>query len=175
GQRRRQTTLNDQDGNPVRVETALDYGLLVDGTWTRRTAQVPDAFVPRQGDVLDLRSGDVSAPGNGWGALAVARPTSSPDTLPLLLGRFEGDHWSWGKTHLDALDLDGNVAAPKATVLPTALFATPTTVWIGATVVIANTASRVVARYEPATGTVSHSWCAVSLRQASCDETLNAE
>ncbi len=162
-------------GQPV--DEWLDYALLDGQTWAVHTASLPPSYQPQSGDGIKLAYADVSGPGAGWGALEVNGGTAA---LPLLLGRFDGDRWTYVDTGLDALDLTGTVATPGAAVAPTGLTADGDAVWIGARVSVPPAkpaATNLVARYDYAGGQgsgVTNSWCTLAV-PSSCAEPLDTQ
>src|SRR5262249_36758389 len=87
---------------PVAVAPALRHGVLAGGSWQERTAPVPPAYVPEPNDALTLRAADVAGPDEGYGAVALARTSSTP--APALVGRFDGAAWTYlATTGSDAL------------------------------------------------------------------------
>jgi hypothetical protein len=167
-------------GRPITLDEQLDYAVLANGAWNRASAPLPPAYSPVAGDTVTLADGDVDGPSSGWATLAVQNASGQPaaDGLGLLLGRFAGGSWSFPSTGLDALDLTGGVADPQGSVIPTALKADPSGVWIGATVKLptpnGSAGHPVVARYDGARGVVTNSWCSLPVAN-SCDEPLDLD
>src|SRR5262249_31923650 len=76
-------------GKQVAVDTHLDYGVLVDGTWTKHVATIPATYVAADKDTISLQIGDVDAPAQGYAAFLVAPRTNGAAPEPLLLSRFD--------------------------------------------------------------------------------------
>jgi len=158
---------------PVAITTKLDYGVLVDGTWTIRTAALPPSYVPpSSGDSVALAAADPTGPGAGWAALS---GTLNP--APLMLGSFDQSGWRFVTTQLDALDLtDAFAAKPGLPVRPTAIRADGDGVWVGATVGSGSGSGPVVAHYDNASGRVTSSWCGSLPRQSlGCGQPLDLD
>jgi photosystem II stability/assembly factor-like uncharacterized protein len=145
-------------GPPVLVSARLEFGVLADGRWTRRTAALPEGQELLELDEVTLTAVDLTASGAGWGALSVERQSGGP--RPLILGRFQGDDWSFAPTGMDALDLTDAFADADMRVNPTGLRADGDAVWIEARVeALGSPSSLVIARYDGAGDEVTHSWC----------------
>src|SRR5262249_21594449 len=148
-------------GGSVSVQTRLDFGALAGGTWTRHTVGLPAGYMPAAGDSLSLQAADAATPSRRWAALRLDHATKGPGRLPLLLGRGDGDTWTFVPAGFDALDLTSALAQPGAAVSTQRLFAAGDSVWIGARVDRASPgdSGNLVARYDSVSGRVVESWC----------------
>jgi hypothetical protein len=158
------------------VKERLLYGQLQGGEWTLQSARPPSQAL-HGGHVVSLEAGDVSgldAGGvSGWAVFQIGR-TSEPGT-GLMLGRLSGGAWTYPRTGLDALDLDGAFDDPAATVEPKALEVGGNALWIGASVTLPGHGTEpLVARYDMQAGTVVDSWCTLAVANA-CEEPLDTD
>jgi hypothetical protein len=148
---------------------AHEYGLLQNGKWTLETVPPPPASP--SGETMTLQLADVQGPGSGWGAFTLGKPLGRG----LILGRLENRQWSFAPTGLDALDLTGALGNQEGEVVPEALKADGSGVWIQAKVRLHRSEiGNVVARYDAATGGVTNSWCTLSVAN-SCEEPLDLD
>jgi hypothetical protein len=181
-------------GEPITVNTSLEYGYLKDGEWTLKgkpeeveegnSGPFPLNSLLKNGDGVDLKLGDVTGTGEGWGALELQEPEPGGKQR-LILGHLGESGWTFYEhTGLDALDLTGALAEPGTHVRPTALKANGDTVWIGAEVTVPvetipgepqPETRDLVARYERdgSGGAVTNSWCTLPVAN-SCEEPLGA-
>ena len=148
-----------------------DFGLLSDGTWTKRTASLPPSYIPDPGDRIVLGAADATGPATGWAALSVR--SNSGASSPLILARFDGDSWTpVARTGLDALDLTGGFASRSLTVRADAVRADGDGVWLDAAI----GGGRVVARYDATANDVTRSWCrGLNPTSAGCAAPLDAD
>jgi hypothetical protein len=168
----RQATVPAPNGGAVAIEERLGYGLLQGGAWTLQTAALPPASPLQAGQTVTLEVGDVQGPQDAWGAFTVKQGAFVP--AGLMLGHLQDGRWTFAPTGLDALDLTGPVADPKGFVVPEALKAEGSAVWIGARAKLSAGSGQVVARYDSSTHEVTNSWCTLPVPN-SCEEPLDID
>jgi hypothetical protein len=163
------------------LKERIRYGLLSQEKWTLETATLP-AELERAASPVTLALGDLSGPGEGWGAFEPSEQAGHG----LIVGRLKGGVWKFAPTGNPALDLTGPDEDALGTVKPVALKAQGDAVWVEASLTLPPEQAEpthVVALLKEVAGpsfelTASRSWCSIAgppaVEWGSCDEPLGS-
>lgn len=168
------------------VLTGLDYGSLINGTWTLQRQPLPADYAAPAGDrSVDLVAADPTGPGTGWAVLDQSAPNTfgGPFSDSAILARFDPSGWHFvAPIGLDALDFTAGFAPTSAasagltspvSVQPTGIRADSSEVWISAS---DGSNGRLIARYDISTGRVTNSWCTSLVPQSlDCAQSLDLD
>ena len=160
-----------------KIPEGVRYGLLQGGEWRLETATLPAEVAQDRG--IEIKTADLSAPGEGWAAFELEEKDSPGHGL--LLGHLKAGKWQFMPTGNPALDQDGVDAPEQAMVKPETIDARGGEVWLEASVKPAGLqAFPVVAQLtESQSGEAldtARSWCSptggTAIEWSSCDNPL---